>query len=146
MGGGISRFPSKFSRLTVSKNFVGEPFCFSKDFWYGKKIRDMRGVSRFSVENFLSNLVGKIRSGGPLCFKKNLISKIFTQKRLGVKVRTRGWASRFCHSFFVSQCRKTSCGKFLVWIKSLWVRSDRGGRRFLSKFLSHRTEPNNFVK
>ena len=92
-GGSIksSRFPPKFSWLTVSKKFVGEPFCVSKFFWYGKKFRDIRGVSRFSVENFLSHLVGKIRRGAILCFKKNIpVSTIFKQNRVGVWVRIRG--------------------------------------------------------
>ena len=30
----------------------------------------MRGVSRFSVESFLSHIVGKIRGGDLLCFKQ----------------------------------------------------------------------------
>ncbi len=114
MGGGlVSPFPSKFSWLTLSKKIVGEPFCVSEDFSYGKKIRDMRGVSKFPSK-FLSHLVGKVRSGALLCFRKILVSKIFTQKVVRVRVRIRGWASRFCLKFFASQCRKTSCGKFLV--------------------------------
>ncbi len=140
----MSHFPSKFSWLTLSKKIVGEPCCVSEDFSYGKRIRDMRRVSRFPSK-FLSHLVGKVRSGALLCFRKILVSKIFTQKRVGVRVRIRGWVSRFCRKFFVSQSRKTSCGKFMVWIKSLWVRRD-GGATVLSKILSHRTEPNNFVR
>ncbi len=60
-------------------------------------------------------------------FQKILLSKVFMHKRVGVRVRIRGWASRFCLKFHVSQCRKTSCGKFLVWKKHLWVTRDGGG-------------------
>ena len=36
-------FPSKICCLTVPKNFVGEPFCVSENFWY-RKILWIRGV------------------------------------------------------------------------------------------------------
>ena len=34
---GYRDFLLKFFSLTVPKNFVGEPFCVSENFWYGKK-------------------------------------------------------------------------------------------------------------
>ena len=53
---GYHNFPLKNFCLTVPKNFVGEPFCVSQNFWYRKTlwIREGRreGVSRFSVKNF----------------------------------------------------------------------------------------------
>ena len=67
-GGDYHVFRRIFFWLTVSKKFAGEPFSVSKGFWYGKKYRDMRVVSRFSVEIFLSKIVGKIRRGDLLCF------------------------------------------------------------------------------
>ena len=57
-------FPSKFFCLTVPKNFVGEPFSVSliagtEKVW----LREGGGVSRFSVENFLSHSAEKFRRG-----------------------------------------------------------------------------------
>ena len=62
--GKVSRFPSKVFCLTVPKNAVGEPFNISlisgiEKIW-------MRGwggggVSRYSVENFLSHSAEKFR-------------------------------------------------------------------------------------
>ncbi len=111
-----------------------EPFCVPKDFWYGKKFRDMRGVSRFSVKTFCLTLSERI-VGEPFCVSnKILVSKIFKQKRVGVRVRIRGWVSRFCRKFFISECRKTSCGKFLVKKRSFWARRNGGGQRFRRQF------------
>ena len=132
--GGVSRLPSKICWLTVSKTFVGKTFCVLKGFWYGKKFRDLRRGIRIFRRNILSHIVGKIRRGDLLCFKKNLASKIFKQKRVGVMVRIRGWVSRFCRNFFVSQCRKNLYGKFLVWKKSFWVRRNGGGQQVRRKF------------
>ena len=58
-------FPSKLFCLTIPKNFVGEPFGVSENFWYRKSlwIRGGKGVSRFSVENFLSHSAEKFRRG-----------------------------------------------------------------------------------
>ena len=83
-GGGVSRLPSKFCWLTVSKRFVGEPFCVSKDFCYGKKFRDMRGVSRFSVEIFCITLLEKF-VGEPFCVSKQFWFRRFSSRR--------GWGS-----------------------------------------------------
>ena len=66
-------FPSKNSCLTVPKHFVEEPFCavFQK-FPVAKKFMDKRGgggegVSRCSVENFLSHSAETFRRGTLLC-------------------------------------------------------------------------------
>ena len=50
-------FLSKFFRLAVTKNFVGQLFCASQAFWYRINlwIREREGreeVFRFSIENF----------------------------------------------------------------------------------------------
>ena len=41
---GYHDFPSKIFSLTVPKSFVGEPFCASENFRYGKKLWISRGV------------------------------------------------------------------------------------------------------
>ena len=55
-------FLSKFFCLTVPKNFLGEPFCAV----FQQKFVDKRGggVSRFSVENFLSHSAENFRRWG----------------------------------------------------------------------------------
>ena len=69
-------FRRKFFCLTVPKNFASEPFCavFQK-FPVAKKFMDKRGggggggregVSRCSVENFLSHSAENFRRGGIL--------------------------------------------------------------------------------
>ena len=42
-----------------------------------------RGISRFSIENFLSHSTEKLPSGTLLCFTKFLVSKKFMDKRGG---------------------------------------------------------------
>ena len=63
----------RFFCLTAPKNFVGEPFCavfpVAKKFIGGGK----EGVSRFSVENFLSHSAEKFCRG---TFSVSLISGI----------------------------------------------------------------------
>ena len=62
-GGEYQDFLPKIFCLTVPKNFIGEPsvLCFRK-FLVPKKFMDKRGgVSRFSVENFLSHSPEKVR-------------------------------------------------------------------------------------
>ena len=62
-------FVSKFFRLALPKNLVGEPFCVSQIFWSRSVLwkrggggGGREGISRFSVEIFLSpvskNFVG----------------------------------------------------------------------------------------
>ena len=52
----MSRVSVEIFCLTVPKNFVGEPFCavFQKILVANKFMNKKGGVSRFSVENFLS--------------------------------------------------------------------------------------------
>ena len=61
-------FPSNFFCLTVPKNAVGEPFSLSlisgmEKVW----IRGWGGLSRFSVEIFVSHSAEKLRRGTLLC-------------------------------------------------------------------------------
>ena len=58
-----------FRKLRLSKNFMHK-----------------KGISLFSVENFLSHSAEKIRKGTLLCFKKILVSKIFMHRRGGITV------------------------------------------------------------
>ena len=59
--------------LTVPKNFVGEPFCVSQNFWYRKNlwIRGGRGGGGREYHDFLSKVfcltVPKIFVGEPFC-------------------------------------------------------------------------------
>ena len=96
--GGVSRLPSKFGWLTVSKNFVREPFCVLKDFWFGKKFGDMRRYHDFPSKFFVSPC-RKFRRGALLCSKTILVSKIFKQNRVGVRVRIRGGYHGFSKIF-----------------------------------------------
>ena len=64
-GGEVSRFPSKIFCRTVPKNAVGEPFSLSllSGIEYRKSLNERvgggGGVSRFSVESFLSHSAEK---------------------------------------------------------------------------------------
>ena len=59
-------FPSKIFCLTIPKNFVGEPFGVSENFWYRKNIcfRGLCHDFRFS-EDFFCLTVPKIFAGEP---------------------------------------------------------------------------------
>ena len=105
---------------------------------------DVGGIT-FSVEIFLAHSVEKIRRGALLCLKKILVSKIFTQKRLGVRVRIRWWASRFCRNFFSHSAEKLRVENFR-YEKKFMGKKGWGGATVSSKILSHGTEPNNFVR
>ena len=61
-------FPSESFCLTVPNSFAGEPFvlCF-RTFPVTKKIMDKRGVSKISVEIFLSYSAEKFRRVSLLC-------------------------------------------------------------------------------
>ena len=68
-GGGVSRFSVDFFCLAVPKKFAGEPFfALFRNIPVAKKILDKSGgVSRFSVENFLSRSAEKSRRCTLLC-------------------------------------------------------------------------------
>ena len=65
----MSQFFVEFFCLAVPKKFAGEPFCavFQKisgsEKVYGQELEGGGGVSRFSVENFLSLSAEKFRWG-----------------------------------------------------------------------------------
>ena len=59
---------SKFFCLTMPKIFVGEPFCAVFQKYSGsEKVYGKKGVSRFSVESFLSHSAIKFRRGTLMC-------------------------------------------------------------------------------
>ena len=97
-----------------------------------------KGISLNSVEKSLSHSANKIRRRTLLCFERNLVSKIFKQRR--------GKASRFCRNFLSHRTETKSFVKEplgfpeIFWYrKNLWIRGDIS--RFSVKILtSHSTE------
>ena len=90
-------FSFKIFCLTVPKNFVGEHFGVSENFGY-RKILCIRegGVSRFSVENFLSHSTEKFRWGTLRFIRKFRVSKNFNaSERGGYHVCP---SKTFCHT------------------------------------------------
>ena len=66
---------SKIDFLTVPKIFVGDSFSFQKNF-LSKKLMDRKGISRFSLETFLSDSPEKIPSVTILIEKISGIKKL----------------------------------------------------------------------
>ena len=96
-GGSIKIFRGKIFCLTVPKVSVGESFTVALNSGIEKIWIREGGVSRFSVENFLSHSAESFRRGSLYCC-------IFfgCQKSL----YKRGSIKFFRRKFFVSQCRK----------------------------------------
>ena len=90
----------------MPKNFVGEPFCaVFQEISGSEKVNgsERGGVSRFSVENYLSDSAEKFLRRGE-SFSVSLISGIDN-----VWIRLGGDCIKFFRpKFFVSQCRKNS--------------------------------------
>ena len=129
--------------LRVLKNFVGEPFSVSQNFWYRKSLWIRGGgVSRFSVEVFVS-LYRKISLENTLVFQKNSFIENF-------HAQEGGGASRFCRKFLSyrtetkSFVKEPACFPEIFWYrKNLWIRG--GLSRFAVEiFMSHSAE--NFRK
>ena len=135
-------FVENFFYLTgPNKLRQGTVLCFRK-FLVGKNllwIIGREGVSRFSVENFLSHCPELFHWRTLWCFRKILLSKSFMHRRgRGITVLSK---------FFVSQDRNGKlcegtllfCGKFLVSKKNVWIR--RGISQFSAEiFMSHSAE------
>ena len=87
--------------LTIPKNFVGEPFGVSENFWY-RKILCFRRLCHDFLSKFFCLTVPKNFVEEP--FSVSLISGIekFYASESYVTI------SIFCRIFFVSQCRKYS--------------------------------------
>ena len=100
-GGEFQDFQSKIFCLTVPKNSVGEAFAVAIISGIEKIWIRVGGVSRFSVENFLSHSDEKFRRAILHCcnnfgYRENL------DERGGGSIKI------FRGKFFVSQCRKVS--------------------------------------
>ena len=93
---GYHDFPSKLFCLTLPKNFVGEPFGVSENFWY-RKILCFRGLCHDFLSNFfLSHSTEKFRWGTHRCIRKFRVAKNFMHQRGG-----RGYQD-FLSNFFLS--------------------------------------------
>ena len=81
--GGCHDFPSEVFRLTVPKNFVGEPFFVSQNFWYRKNLW-IRGGGEY--HDFLSKIFvsecRKILEGNPSVFHYFRVSNFFLLQRV----------------------------------------------------------------
>ena len=104
-----------------------------------------KGLSLNSVENPLSHCADKIRRRTLLCLKRNLISKVFKQRK--------GEASRFCRIFFYfTGPKKLRLGTILCLRKNLVGKNFYGyegagvSRFSVEKLLSHSTETKSFEK
>ena len=98
-GGAYHDFPSKFlSHRTETKSFVKEPFCFPEIFWYRKNLWIRGGISRLSVEIFMSHRAENFRKEILLFLRKILVSKSFMDEVGGITF--------FRRKVLVSQSRK----------------------------------------
>ena len=126
-------FPSKFYSLRVPQNFVGEPFCVSEKFWFGKGIRKKGEHHDFLTTIFCLTYQKKL-VGEQFCVSQKVWYEKNMSKRgggVGVTVLRR--------KFFVSQCRKSLWGtikcfkNFGVWKSFMHY---RGCHDFSSKVFS----------
>ena len=132
------------SFVSVPKNFVGESFSVSLTSGVEKVwIRGGGGgVSRFSVENFLSHRTEKTSPGNHSVFQKfSGKEKFFMDKRGGVTIFRRS----FCLTvpkYFIGEHFGVSENFFYRKFSCI----SRGASWFCRNFLSHRTETESFVK
>ena len=98
IGRRASRFCRNFlSHRTETKIFVKDLFRFPENFWYRKKLWIWGGISRFSIEVFMSRSTEKIR-GHPFNVSENL---------------------GYRKNFFMIGVIKFFCRKFLVWLNQI---------------------------
>ena len=110
-------FLSKNFCLTVPKHFVGEPFCavFQRNS-SGEKVygKEGVGVTRFSVENFLSHSAEKISRRSLLC----CVSEKFRQRK-SLEKRRRGKYQQFLSKLFsshgVEKCHRDFLQSFIYF-------------------------------
>ena len=138
IGGSHHAFVEFFlSHRTETKSFVKEPFCFPENFWYRKIFWIRGGISRFSVEIFMSHSAEKFRKGILLFFRKFGVSKNFMHNR-GYNV--------FCVEKFLSQSADKIRRRTLLCFRRILLPKIFKQRRveaspFCRKiFSSHRTE------
>ena len=136
-GGGYQDYPSKIFCLTVPKISVGESFTVAiisgiEKVW----IRGGGGVSRFSVEKFLSHSAENFRRGILYCCNNFGYRKSLDK---------RGGYQDFPSKFFCLTVPKISVGEsFIVAIISamekVWIREGGVSRFSVENFLSHSAE------
>ena len=103
-------FPFKLSSLTVPKKIMGERFCLSEKFSYGKSLWIRRRVSRFSVEMFCpkspKDIVDK-----PLCVSEMFWYQNFLDNR-GITILS---------NFFLSHIAKNNHGQTRLCFRIILV-------------------------
>ena len=115
---------SKVVFLTVSKNFVGGLLPFRK-FLVSKFLKDRRGLSFFTVENFLCHSAKKFRRGALLCQKLSGLKKLH-------KIVYHDFVEKwFSHSTENFRRRTLHFSEKFFYRKFLWI--GRGHHDFLSK-------------
>ena len=120
-GRGITVLSKFFVSQDRNEKLFKGTLLFSGNFVVSKKIMDKRGLSRFSVEIFMSHSAENFRKGILLFLRKFLVSKSFMDEKfrghpfnisenLGYRkiLCIIGGITIFRLKFFVSQCRKTS--------------------------------------
>ena len=153
MGGDYRGFRRNISMSHRSETkIVGEPFCVSESCLDMAKNSRVGGAMRggqiitisvekiFNVSHCRRNIVKETHS----VFQTNLlVSKNCTQRRVGFRVRIRGWASRFCLKFFCLTVAKNFVWKISGMEKMFMDKKEwgGGGNAFVEKFVSQdRTE------
>ena len=135
-----SRFCRNFlSHRTETKSFVNELFHFPEIFWCRKNFWIRRGVSRFSVEIFMSHSAANFRKRVLLFLGKILVLRIFMDEKGGIMF--------FRRMFLVPQCRKLSWASLQCFrkfgVSKIFMHS-RGYHNFPSKLFCL-TAPKNSV-
>ena len=128
---GASRFCRIFlSHRTEMESFVKEHFCLPENCWYRKNLWIRGGISRFSVEIFMSHSAEKFRKGILLFLRKNLVSKSYMDEKGG------GVITFSRRKFLVSQHRENSWASLQCFRKfgvSKNFMHNRGYHNFPSK-------------
>ena len=115
---------SKIDFLTVPKSFVGEPF-FIRNLLLSKIFMDRKGISRFSLELFLSHSTEKIPS-----------VTLLSEKNSGLKKLHKMVYHDFVGNWFSQSTEKLRRGTLLfsesfLYRKSFWIGG--GNHDFFSK-------------
>ena len=115
---------SKIDFLTVPKSFVGEPF-FIRNLLLSKIFMDRKGISRFSLELFLSHSTEKIPS-----------LTLLSEKNSGLKKLNKMVYHDFVGNWFSQTTEKLRRGTLLfsesfLYRKSFWIGG--GNHDFFSK-------------
>ena len=120
---------SKNDFLTLAKNFVGRLLPFRK-FLVSKHLKDRRGLSFFTVENFLSHSAKKFRRGALLFQKFSGLEKLH---KMVYHDFVEKWFSHSTEKFRTG----TLCLSESFWYRNIWRK--RGGYHLIPSIfiLSH---------